>query len=60
MDECRAGLVGAYLMDDEKLLELFGFTRDSEIMAEDIMFNLYQQLGVDALRGLANSTLRAV
>ncbi|KAK4203675.1 dipeptidyl peptidase [Triangularia verruculosa] len=54
VDECRAELVGAYLMDDSELLELFGFTSSSEISAEDLTFNLYQQLGVDGLRGLAN------
>ncbi|KAK4033925.1 dipeptidyl peptidase III [Parachaetomium inaequale] len=36
------------------LLELFGFTETSEIRAEDLTYNLYQQLGVDGLRGLAN------
>ncbi len=35
VDECRAELVGAYLMDDPELLELFGFNETSEIRAED-------------------------
>ena len=35
VDECRAELVGAYLMDDLDLLELFGFTETSDIRAED-------------------------
>lgn len=35
VDECRAELVGAYLMDDEELLELFEFTKESEISAGD-------------------------
>lgn len=35
VDECRAELVGAYLMDDPALLELFGFTETSEIQADD-------------------------
>ncbi|KAK3897692.1 dipeptidyl peptidase 3 [Staphylotrichum tortipilum] len=54
VDECRAELVGAYLMDDPELLALFGFTETSGITAEDLTYNLYQQLGVDGLRGLAN------
>lgn len=54
VDECRAELVGAYLMDDTELLELFGFTDTSEIRAEDLSYNVYQQLGVDGLRGLSN------
>lgn len=35
VDECRAELVGAYLMDDAELLAMFGFTADSEITAQD-------------------------
>ncbi|KFX87709.1 hypothetical protein V490_08064 [Pseudogymnoascus sp. VKM F-3557] len=54
VDECRAELVGAYLMDDPELLSLFGFTADSEITNDDLTYNLYLQLGVDGLRGLQN------
>ncbi|RYP89132.1 hypothetical protein DL769_000180 [Monosporascus sp. CRB-8-3] len=54
VDECRAELVGAYLMDDPELLEMFGFSEASDIRAEDLTYNLYQQLGVDGLRGLSN------
>jgi len=54
VDECRAELVGAYLMDDKELLSLFGFTDTSEITADDLTYNMYLQLGVDGLRGLAN------
>ena len=35
VDECRAELVGAYLMDDKELLRLFGYDDRSEITAED-------------------------
>lgn len=35
VDECRAELVGAYLMDDKELLGLLGFTDTSDIRAED-------------------------
>lgn len=35
VDECRAELVGAYLMDDKELLALFGFTDTSDITASD-------------------------
>ncbi|KAI1079291.1 dipeptidyl peptidase III [Whalleya microplaca] len=54
VDECRCELVGAYLMDDPGLLALFGFTEESDITASDLTYNLYQQLGVDGLRGLSN------
>ncbi|XXH00202.1 hypothetical protein Hte_006544 [Hypoxylon texense] len=45
VDECRAELVGAYLMDDPELLALFGHTDESNIRANDC---------VDGLRGLSN------
>lgn len=35
VDECRAELVGAYLMDDKELLDMFGFTESSDIRADD-------------------------
>lgn len=38
VDECRAELVGAYLMDDQELLSLFGFTSESETSAGDCKF----------------------
>ena len=38
VDECRAELVGAYLMDDQDLLSLFGFTGESEITNKDSEF----------------------
>ncbi|KAF7126245.1 hypothetical protein CNMCM5793_002740 [Aspergillus hiratsukae] len=54
VDECRAELVGAYLIDVPEILELFGCTVDSEIKPVDVVYNLYQQLGVDGLRALEN------
>ncbi|KAF2177997.1 peptidase M49, dipeptidyl-peptidase III, partial [Zopfia rhizophila CBS 207.26] len=54
VDECRAELVGAYLMDDVELLRLFGYDESSEITAADLTYNTYMQLGTDGLRGLAN------
>ena len=38
LDECRAELVGAYLMDDMELLALFGFTESSNITASDCKY----------------------
>jgi dipeptidyl-peptidase-3 len=35
VDECRAELVGAYLMDDVELLGLFGYNASSEITPAD-------------------------
>ncbi|KAF2228173.1 peptidase family M49-domain-containing protein [Elsinoe ampelina] len=54
VDECRAELVGAYLMDDKELLALFGYTDDTNITADDVTYNLYMQQGTDGLRALAD------
>jgi dipeptidyl-peptidase III len=35
VDECRAELVGAYLMDDKDILALFGYNDQSDILADD-------------------------
>ncbi|KAL2865486.1 dipeptidyl peptidase III [Aspergillus lucknowensis] len=54
VDECRAELVGAYLIDEPGILALFGYTEESDIKPGDLIYNMYLQLGVDGLRGLAN------
>ena len=38
VDECRAELVGACLLDDKELLEFFGFDENSAITADDSEF----------------------
>ncbi|KAI9811063.1 MAG: hypothetical protein M1827_005645 [Pycnora praestabilis] len=53
VDECRAECVGAYLMDDEELLRIFGYD-DTRMSAEDITYNVYLQLGIGGLRALEN------
>ncbi|KAF9883975.1 hypothetical protein FE257_002416 [Aspergillus nanangensis] len=54
VDECRAELVGAYLIDEPEILKLFGYTEEGDIKWEDLVYNMYLQLGVDGLRGLEN------
>ncbi|PLB46256.1 dipeptidyl peptidase III [Aspergillus steynii IBT 23096] len=54
VDECRAEIVGAYLLDEPEILEIFGYTENSEIKPKDVIYNMYLQLGVDGLRGLEN------
>ncbi|KAM4056900.1 peptidase family M49 domain-containing protein [Hirsutella rhossiliensis] len=52
VEECRAILVSEYLMDDKKLLEIFGYTDDSEITADDLLYTTYLNIGVDGLQAL--------
>ena len=52
VEECRAELVGAYLMDDAELLALFGYTSESDITAQDLTYTVYLLLGVKGLEGL--------
>ncbi|KAL4735580.1 peptidase family M49-domain-containing protein [Aspergillus similis] len=54
VDECRAELVGAYLLDDPEILALFGYTQKGHIKPDDLVYNLYLQLATDGLRGLEN------
>lgn len=49
VDECRAELVGAYLMDDKELLGLLGFTEHSEVTASEC-----KSFSTDFLRKCAN------
>lgn len=35
VDECRAEIVGAYLIDEPEVLELFGYNAQSEVTADD-------------------------
>lgn len=53
LDECRAECVGAYLMDNEKLLKMFGFD-ESKVSAADITYTVYLQVGTAGLRALEN------
>ncbi|KAL4893275.1 peptidase family M49-domain-containing protein [Aspergillus ambiguus] len=54
VDECRAELVGAYLIDEPEILQLFGYNDESDVKADDVVYNMYLQLAVDGLRGLEN------
>ena len=53
LDECRAECVGAYLMDNAKLLRLFDFD-ESKMTPEDITYTVYLQVGTAGLRALEN------
>lgn len=46
VDECRAELVGAYLMDDTELLGLFGYNENSETTAEVCRLRVLPDIGI--------------
>ncbi|KAI9686372.1 MAG: hypothetical protein M1822_003717 [Bathelium mastoideum] len=54
LDECRAELVGIYLMDDKDLLNLLGYSETSMPTCDEVTYNAYLQVCVDGLRGLRN------
>ncbi|KAI0202477.1 peptidase family M49-domain-containing protein [Astrocystis sublimbata] len=52
VEECRAILMSEYFMDNKSLLEIFGYTDDSEVTAEDLLYATYLNIGVDGLQAL--------
>jgi dipeptidyl-peptidase-3 len=51
-EECRAILMSGYLIDNRKLLEIFGFNDVSEVTAGDMIYISYVHLAVEGLRSL--------
>ncbi|KAL3437122.1 peptidase family M49-domain-containing protein [Aspergillus tetrazonus] len=52
VEECRAILVSEYLMDNKEVLGIFGYTDDSEITVDDLLYTTYLNIGVDGLQAL--------
>ncbi|KAL7929496.1 peptidase family M49 domain-containing protein [Trichoderma chlorosporum] len=52
VEECRAILMSDYLMDNKDLLSIFGYTDDSSITAEEILYATYLSIGVYGLEAL--------
>ncbi|KAK1826927.1 dipeptidyl-peptidase [Podospora conica] len=52
VEECRAILVSEYLMDNKELLKIFGYTDDSNVTADDLLYVTYLNIGVDGLQAL--------
>jgi len=42
LEECRAMLVGAYLMDDPELVSLFGYSESTEVTPAESMIKPFQ------------------
>ncbi|KAH8708706.1 Dipeptidyl peptidase 3 [Beauveria bassiana] len=52
VEECRAMLISYYLGDGKDMLSLFGYDDDSDIKADDLIYNMYLHIGVEGLRAL--------
>ncbi|KAI4133218.1 MAG: hypothetical protein LQ347_002250, partial [Umbilicaria vellea] len=52
VEECRAILMSEYFMDNKDLLGIFGYTNNSNVTAEDLLYTTYLNIGVDGLQAL--------
>ncbi|CAN9409337.1 unnamed protein product [Alternaria alternata] len=52
VEECRAILMSGYLIDNEELLDIFGFNDASDVTADDMVYLSYLHLAVEGLRSL--------
>ncbi|KAI4915279.1 hypothetical protein J4E85_010404 [Alternaria conjuncta] len=52
VEECRAILMSAYLIDNKDILAIFGYEENSALTADDLIYLSYLHLGVEGLRSL--------
>jgi len=52
VEECRAILMSAYLIDNTEILAIFGYGGYSALTADDLVYLSYLHLGVEGLRSL--------
>ncbi|KAF2850392.1 peptidase M49, dipeptidyl-peptidase III [Plenodomus tracheiphilus IPT5] len=52
VEECRAILMSAYLIDNKDLLEVFGYNDHSELTGSELIYLSYAHLGVEGIRSL--------
>jgi len=52
VEECRAILMSAFLIDNKNLLEIFGYTNASALTADALVYLSYAHLGVEGIRSL--------
>jgi len=52
VEECRAILMSAYLVDNKDILAIFGYGENSALTADDLIYLSYLHLGVEGLRSL--------
>jgi dipeptidyl-peptidase-3 len=52
VEECRAILMSAYLIDDQELLKILGYGGNSGLMADELVYLSYLHLDVQRIRSL--------
>jgi dipeptidyl-peptidase-3 len=52
VEECRAILISAYLIDNRDLLHTFGYNEDSDPTEDGLIYLSYLHLGVEGIRSL--------
>ncbi|KAI4644110.1 uncharacterized protein J4E78_009694 [Alternaria triticimaculans] len=52
VEECRAILMSAYLIDNKDVLAIFGYDENSALTADNLVYLSYLHLGVEGLRSL--------
>ncbi|PVH83360.1 peptidase M49, dipeptidyl-peptidase III [Cadophora sp. DSE1049] len=52
MEECRAECVGAFLISNKHLAALFGYSEQSKVKLDDLVYDLYLHRGVLGLQAL--------
>ncbi|KAI4681754.1 uncharacterized protein J4E84_007349 [Alternaria hordeiaustralica] len=52
VEECRAILMSAYLVDNKEILEIFGYNDKSTLTADDLIYISYLHLGIEGIRSL--------
>jgi len=52
VEECRAILMSAYLVDNKDILDIFGYDKKTELTADHLVYLSYLHLGVEGLRSL--------
>ncbi|KAL2033439.1 hypothetical protein VTO58DRAFT_104153 [Aureobasidium pullulans] len=57
IEECRACLVAAYLMDVPELTKMFGYADTSEVTAKELLYNTYVLLAVEGVEALQHYSI---
>ncbi|THW94321.1 hypothetical protein D6D17_07945 [Aureobasidium pullulans] len=57
IEECRACLVAAYLMDVPELTKMFGYADTSEVTAKELLYNTYILLAVEGVEALQHYSI---